>query len=423
MTPLEPRPDAMAPRAVDLDAIHLACKEAGVAFDPEGGVGGGPVVQPTSETSLGVLIAALSSRSARANVRLLPVGTGGQLSWCRPDQCMAPDGSLQLAMPALLGGSGASGVVEYVPGDGTLTALAGADVSVLRATVAEGGHRLTPALFGAATLGGVLAAGRSGLDQHSLGPTRHHLLGMRMIDGSGRHLRSGGRLVKNVTGFDLHRLHAGARGIFGPIVEASMRLMPEPEAEQYLISGPCASAAEAVELALEVRGATKVREQALFVRDRATHVLLAGRSAQVDADRRRLERLLPGLVERDAGPGAENFHLAGAQQAGVRLSTVPSRVAGTVKTLETWLGDLASAVIVPGVAHVDLPTELLSEASSWPDRLDARLDPRAPLPLALRDPSDPSGLPERAQDRWRGRLIEAFDPAGLFQIEGFPARG
>ena len=57
-----------------------------------------------------------------------------------------------------------------------------------------------------------------------------------MIDGTGRHLRSGGRLVKNVTGFDLHRLHAGGRGIFGPIVEASMRLMPAPEAEQYVTS-------------------------------------------------------------------------------------------------------------------------------------------------------------------------------------------
>ncbi len=437
--------------ALDLTAVHRACKEAGVALEEAGGVGGGPVARPGTEASLAALISALAGGASGAAARLVPVGRGGQLSWCRPDASAAPADFLQLSMRALLGDEPSSGVVEYVPGDGTLTALAGADISVLRATVAEGGHRLTPSIFSESTLGGVLAAGRSGLDRHSLGPTKHHLLGLRTIDGSGRQLRSGGRLVKNVTGFDLHRLHAGGRGIFGPIVEASMRLMPAPEAEQYLTSSPCASATEAVELALAVRRSPRVREQALFVRDRVVHVLLAGRGRQVEADRRRLEELLVGPTEHDPGPGAEAFHGAGEPAGTVRLSTVPSRVAGVVSALEETMGDLSGAVVQPGVAQVDLPHALVCGAPSWPAALDAEVSVRGALPdllrgLLRRPSSAGAALSSSAaagsaaagsaaagsaaagsaaagpESRWTQRLVDAYDPAGLFQTRDFPAR-
>jgi len=399
-----------------------ACERAGVEFHPTAGTGGGPLASPREEAALGRLIAGLADEPALAGAGLVPVGRGRQLAWCRPG---AASESLQLSMRALLGDPAGSGVVEYVPGDGTLTALAGADMDVLRATVAEGGHRLTPAIAGGATLGGVLASGRSGLDRHGLGPTSHHVLGMRMIDGRGRHLRSGGRLVKNVTGFDLHRLHVGARGILGPILEASLRLMPAPEQEQYLTSGPHGSTAEAVEVALEVRRAERVREQCLFVRDRVVHVLLAGRGAQVEADRRRLEALLGAVTELDAGPGAEAFHRAGARDTALRLTTVPSRVAATVRSLEAALGGLDAAVIEPGAALVDLPQDLASAADAWPEDLAVEVEVRAPLsaadlPQALRQATERSG-PSGPEGTWTRRLIEAYDPAGLFQSGGFPA--
>jgi glycolate oxidase FAD binding subunit len=248
---------------------------------------------------------------------------------------------------------------------------------------------------------------------------------MRMIDGRGRHLRSGGRLVKNVTGFDLHRLHVGARGILGPILEASLRLMPAPEQEQYLTSGPHGSTAEAVEVALEVRRAERVREQCLFVRDRVVHVLLAGRGAQVEADRRRLEALLGAVTELDPGPGAEAFHRAGARDTALRLTTVPSRVAATVRSLEAALGGLDAAVIEPGAALVDLPQDLASAADAWPEDLAAEVEVRAPLsaadlPQALRQATERSS-PSGPEGTWTRRLIEAYDPAGLFQSGGFPA--
>jgi len=407
---------------LDLDPVRAACQEAGVELEDAGGVGGGPVARPATEASLGNLVARLAERSRQSPVRLVPTGSGGQLRWCRPDASLAPAGFLQLSMGALLGDESPTGVVEYVPGDGTLTALAGAELSVLRAAVAEGGHRLTPAIFGSCTLGGVLASGRSGLDRHSFGPNRHHLLGMRMIDGTGRHLRSGGRLVKNVTGFDLHRLHAGARGIFGPIVEASMRLMPAPEAEQYLTSSRAATTAAAVEIALAIRGSTRIREQGLFVRDRVVHVLLSGRGRQVEADRRRLESLVTGLEEHNPGPGAEAFYLAGDGPSAVRLSTVPSRICEVTSALEESLGELSGAVIQPGVAQVDLPHERVSGASAWPSSLEAQISVRGAVPEPLRSSLVTTAPPAGPESRWTRRLVEAFDPAGLFQTEGFPAR-
>ena len=201
-----------------------------------------------------------------------------------------------------------------------------------------------------------------------------------------------------------------------------MRLMPAPEAEQYLTSPPAVSAAAAVELALAIRGATRIREQGLFVRDRVIHVLLSGRGRQVEADRQRLEGLVPGLEELAPGPGAEAFHLAGERQSAVRVSTVPSRIVGVVSTLEGSLGALSGAVIQPGVAEVDLPQALISGGSEWPSSLEGEVSVRGTVPEALRPSLTATVAPVGPESRWTRRLVEAFDPAGLFQTEGFPAR-
>ena len=201
-----------------------------------------------------------------------------------------------------------------------------------------------------------------------------------------------------------------------------MRLMPAPEAEQYLTSPPAASAAAAVELALSIRGATRIREHGLFIRDRVIHVLLSGRGRQVEADRRRLEELVPGLEELAPGPGAEAFHLAGERQSAVRVSTVPSRIVSVVSTLEASLGALSRAVIQPGVAQVDLPQPLISSGPAWPSSLEGEVSVRGTVPGTLRPYLSATVAPAGPESRWTRRLVEAFDPAGLFQTEGFPAR-
>ena len=126
-------------------------------------------------------------------------------------------------------------------------------MAALAETVHAGGHHLTPDVPRPAesTLGGVVAAGQSGHDRVRYGPVRHHVLGVEVALADGSVVRSGGRLVKNVTGFDLHRLHCGAEGSLGILLGASMRLFPRPERTVLLASVPTdAQAASAASLAL-----------------------------------------------------------------------------------------------------------------------------------------------------------------------------
>ena len=160
-----------------------------------------------------------------------------RLRGCRPEVHQSPNA-------VLLSTRRLDSVLDYVPGDGTLTAQVGAPMEDLASCVAEGGHSLTPQLCGAAdsSLGGALGAGRSGLDRYKYGPLRHHVLGLRVALSDGTLAGSGGKLVKNVTGFDLHRLYTGSRGTLCVLLEASLRLFPAPEGSfHFELEGPSAA--------------------------------------------------------------------------------------------------------------------------------------------------------------------------------------
>ena len=174
-----------------------------------------PMAAPETEEALIELIA--EARAGGLNV--LPIGNGTRLGGVH-----GGGADLLLSTRAL------SGVVAYEPGDGTVTARAGTKMSELADAVAAGGHRLTPDVPRPheATLGGVIADGWSGGDRLRFGPTRHHVLGMRVLLSDGEVTKTGGRLVKNVTGFELHRLYAGSGGSLCLILEASLRLFAAP---------------------------------------------------------------------------------------------------------------------------------------------------------------------------------------------------
>ena len=164
---------------------------------------------------------------ARAErVPLAPVGVGTKLGWSRPPSS-ARGAVLALSTRRM------QHVVEYEPGEGVLTALAGTRMASLRDAARANGHWLTPDVPAAenATLGGVIAAGQSGRDRLRHGPVRHHVLGVRALMADGTLAKSGGRLVKNVTGFDLPRLFTGSHGTLCVIVEATLRLAVAPRVE------------------------------------------------------------------------------------------------------------------------------------------------------------------------------------------------
>ena len=123
------------------------------------------------------------------------------------------------------------GIVHYDPTELVLTARAGTPLREIEAALAERNQMLPcePPHFGEhSTFGGVVAAGLSGPRRPWSGAVRDFVLGCRLIDGHARHLRFGGEVMKNVAGYDLSRLMAGAFGTLGVLTEVSMKVLPRP---------------------------------------------------------------------------------------------------------------------------------------------------------------------------------------------------
>jgi glycolate oxidase FAD binding subunit len=122
-------------------------------------------------------------------------------------------------------------VVDWEPADLTLVVEAGAKVAEIESMLADRGQTAgLPEHAGEATVGGVVAAGISGYRRARYGPTRNRLLEVTLVTGDGRIVSGGGRVVKNVSGYDLPRLSAGSFGALGVIGTVCLKLWPLPEA-------------------------------------------------------------------------------------------------------------------------------------------------------------------------------------------------
>lgn len=124
-----------------------------------------------------------------------------------------------------------AGVVEYTSAELIMTARAGTSLAEIDAELAKNNQMFAadPRRFGGkATLGGSLAANQSGIARPWLGSFRDHVLGVKLINGKGEHLQFGGQVLKNVAGYDVSRLQAGAMGALGVITEMSFKVLPKP---------------------------------------------------------------------------------------------------------------------------------------------------------------------------------------------------
>jgi glycolate oxidase FAD binding subunit len=146
---------------------------------------------------------------------------------------------------AVLETAGLAGVRLYEPGALTLVAGAGTPLAEIEAVLAAERQRLAfepPDLrallgrSGVSTLGGVAAANASGPRRVQAGAARDAMLGLRFVDGTGAAVKNGGRVMKNVTGYDLVKLMAGAMGSLGILTEVSLKVQAVPEAEATLLA-------------------------------------------------------------------------------------------------------------------------------------------------------------------------------------------
>ncbi len=130
-----------------------------------------------------------------------------------------------------------SGILEYQPEELVITACAGTPLKEIEAALAEKNQVLAfePPHFGEhATFGGVIAAGLAGPGRISAGNLRDYVLGTRIMDGKGQDLSFGGKVMKNVAGYDVSRLLPGSLGTLSLLLEASVKVLPRPAASATL---------------------------------------------------------------------------------------------------------------------------------------------------------------------------------------------
>jgi glycolate oxidase FAD binding subunit len=186
-------------------------------------------VAPADEAGVAACVCAAHD----AGEPLLVLGHGSKLAMLRPVQAERALSTAKL-----------TGITLYSPQELVLSARAGTIVADLHEAVAERGQQITAeipdfsALLGGAgpqTLGGVVAANLSGPRRVAWGAMRDHVLGLRAVNGAGEVIRSGGRVLKNVTGLDLCKLLAGSHGTLAVLTEITLKVLPAPERRATLV--------------------------------------------------------------------------------------------------------------------------------------------------------------------------------------------
>ena len=179
--------------------------------------------------------------------------------------------------------SGHRGIVDYQPGELVITARAGTPLCEITATLAEQNQILSfePPLFnGKATLGGTLACNLSGPARPWRGSIRDMVLGVQLINGRCEPLNFGGKVMKNVAGYDVSRLQAGALGTLGVLSEISLKVLPRPQKSLTLRYEMTAQ--DAVDCMNRRAGEPKPLSGACWL-DGQLHLRLSGAASAVDS--------------------------------------------------------------------------------------------------------------------------------------------
>jgi len=331
-------------------------------------------------------------------------GSGTKRGW----PPAAPPDAIELST------AGLARIVEHNEGDLTAVLEAGVPLADAQRAFAEKGQRLAldPPLDGGSTIGGVVASGDTGPLRGRYGGPRDLLVGMHVALSDGTLAKSGGKVIKNVAGYDIAKLFTGAFGTLGAIVEVSVRLHPIAPGDATALGET--TDPDVLARAAAAIGGSSLEHHGLDVRWESGRGRVLVRFAgavprpQADAAERLLrdEGLSTEIVDDDEGLWDEQR----AAQRGplvVKVSSLPARLPDLIRAAEE-LGGLVVGRAALGLSWVRLEEPSVAAVERLRrDFIAAVLDRPAGLDV------DPIAPMERATRALMDRVKERFDPAGV----------
>lgn len=322
--------------------VLTAARRAGVAADGVAGVVPAEVVNPSDIEE----VAAILTEAHAAGRSVLPVGSGSKTGWA------APPTSADL----LLELTGLDRIVEHTAGDLVVRAEAGVRLDTLAERLAAADQQLAldPPETGA-TVGGVLSANAAGPRRLGYGTARDLLIGITVVLADGTIARSGGKVVKNVAGYDLGKLFIGAHGTLGVVVSTTWRLHPLAPARRAVVVDLPAGADVGV-LALRLARSTLTPAAVEFAGVAGGSgqlvVLFEAIEESVEAQSLHAMELLGGGVMCGAVPAGFGARPGGPDDLVLRLAYTPASLPAVLAALPPGTPMAASACV--GVAYVAL---------------------------------------------------------------------
>jgi glycolate oxidase FAD binding subunit len=221
------------------------------------------------------------------------------------------------------------GVIEYHPTELVITARAGTPLREIAKLLDENDQMLgfePPEFSDSATLGGTIAAGLSGPARPFSGSAHHFVLGVKVLNGHGQVLQFGGRVIKNVAGFDVSRLMVGALGCLGILLEISLKVVPKPASEVTMVLDH-ADADEGIILMNSLAGTPTPISAAAWV-DGQTRIRLSGSKAGVKEAAARMDA--------DVDPLGSDFWAEVRKQTHVFFKQKQLLLRGSVAPATNW---------------------------------------------------------------------------------------
>ena len=376
-------------------------RRAGGPDDAVSGVVPREVVRPTSVDEVAEVL-----RAAHADgLTVVPVGGRTKTPWA------APPSSCDL----LLDTTGLDRVVEHVAGDLVVVAEAGVRLDDLQSSLAEHGQLLglDPPEQGA-TLGGVVSANASGPRRLAYGTVRDLLIGTTVVLADGTVAKAGGKVVKNVAGYDLGKLYTGAHGSLGVVVSTTWRLHPLAPARRVVVT-ELSDSAQAGPLAVALNRSTLTPSAVELVGTAGGPgrlvVVFESIAESVAAQAVTARELLGGGDELDDVPDGFGARPGGPADVVLRIAHVPTGLATVLGALPA--GTTVSSSAATGVTYAAVAAD---QAAAALPSLRTALGPVDGSAVVLRAPD---GVRD-ALDHWgpvgdslelMRRVKERFDPS------------